>query len=116
MPGVIDEQLFETDTPVPTGGTINSRLIDVRGAQHVSVSLFLGPERGNVTLNCNIGFRRTADSQLVFHRAEALRDERPTLSISVPVCGPLLQVHVVSSPESEAATCGGWVYAVREVP
>jgi hypothetical protein len=116
MPGVIDEQLFETDTvAVPAGDrTIESRLIDVRGAQHISVSLFLGPEGGDALLTCNIGFLRTAGSRWVFSHAEVLRENNPALSRSVPVGGPLLQVLVIGSSTSQAATVGGWVYGVRE--
>jgi hypothetical protein len=112
VPEVIDEQLFEADTPVPPGGTIRSRLIDVRGAQHVSVNLFRGTGGGAGVFNSNIAFCRTADSRLVHHRHDIFDI---SLSISVPVCGPLFEISVHSAI-SGPTTCGGWVYGVRDAP
>jgi hypothetical protein len=116
MPGVIDEQLFETDTIAAPAEdrTIESRLIDVRGAQHISVSLFLGPEGGDALLSYSIGFLRTAGSRWVLSHKDVLRENNRALSRSVPVAGPLLQVFVIGSSTSEGATVGGWVYGVRE--
>jgi hypothetical protein len=110
VPEVIDEQLFEADTPIKPREEIRSRLIDVRGAQHVSVNLFRGPGGGAGIINSNIAFCRTANSRLVHHRHDAFEI---SLSISIPVCGPLFVISV-QSELSAPTICGGWVYGVRD--
>lgn len=112
MPSVIYETLITNATPLPPGGRINSRVIDVRGAEQVSVNvsitnldhnirrtIFFGPSTNN-------GFAplRTDDFGATNH-----------LLTAVPVSGPEVFV-VVENHGTQNFTCDGTVYAVREVP
>jgi hypothetical protein len=112
VPSVIDEHLIENATPLPPGASIQSRVIDVRGAQRVSVNVSI--VNNDVNVRRRIFFGRTTNNAFAPLRTDAFGATNSLLT-SVPVCGPELLV-VVENTGTQATTCDGTVYAVREVP
>jgi hypothetical protein len=112
VPSVIDEHLIENATPLPPGGRIESHVIDVRGAQLVSVNVGIRNRDANVRRT--IFFGRTTNNAFAPFRTDDFAEANSLLT-SVPVCGPELFV-IVENAGSQATICDGTVYAIREVP
>ena len=112
MPYVIDEHLIENATPLPAGGTIQTRGIDVRGAQYVSVNVSIGAPDPDVSRT--IYFGRTTNNAFAPFRHDTFGHDNSLLTFS-PVCGPELMV-VVENHGTRQTDCDGTVYAIREVP
>ena len=112
MPDVIDERLFADARPLPPGGEVHSRRLDVRGAQHVNITVGISTAGGDANVECTIFFGRT--DEFFPMRTDAF-SQTNFLSTSVPVFGPQLMVEVKNNG-NQATNCDGTVYAVREVP
>jgi hypothetical protein len=112
MPSVIFETLIDNATPLPPGGRIESNVIDVRGAERLSVNVSI--------TNVNPNVRRTIYFGPTTNNANApLRTDdfghTNSLLTSVPVCGLRMFV-IVENQSTEDYTCDGTVYGVRLVP
>lgn len=112
MPTVIYEHLIANATPLPPGAAVQSRIIDVRGAQNVSVNVSIGNLDRNIQRG--IYFGPTTNNGYAPLREDNFGQTNHLLT-SVPVCGPELFVEV-RNLGSNNSDCSGTVYAVREVP
>jgi hypothetical protein len=112
VPSVIDEHLIENGTPLPPGGTVESRVIHVRGAQRVSVNV--GIRNSDANVRRTIYFGRTTNNAFAPFRTDNF-GEANSLLTSVPVCGPEMFV-IVENTGTRPTICDGTVYAIREVP
>jgi hypothetical protein len=112
MPSVIYETLIDNATALPPGGRIESKVIDVRGADRVSVNVSITNVDANVRRT--IYFGPTTNNAVAPLRTDSFGTSNHLLT-SVPVCGPELYV-VVENHGTQQWTCDGTVYALREVP
>jgi hypothetical protein len=112
VPSVIDQHLIENATPLPPGGSVESHVIDVRGAQWVSVNV--GIRNNDPNVRRTIYFGRTTNNAFAPLRTDSFAEANSLLT-SVPVCGPELFV-IVENRGSQATICDGTVYGLREVP
>ncbi|PZR99677.1 MAG: hypothetical protein DLM67_03300 [Candidatus Nephthysia bennettiae] len=112
MPSVIYETLIDNATALPPGGRIDSKVIDVRGADRVSVNVSITNVDANVQRT--IYFGPTTNNAVAPLRTDSFANSNHLLT-SVPVCGPELYV-VVENHGTQQWTCDGTVYALREVP
>jgi hypothetical protein len=112
MPSVIDEHLIENATPLPPGGTVRSRVVDVGGAQQVAVNV--GITNTDAAVIRTIYFGRTTNNAFAPFRRDNFGIEN-NLSMAVPVCGPELFV-IVENRGGQNHTVDGTVYAIRMIP
>jgi len=112
MPSVIYETLIDNATALPPGGRIDSKVIDVRGADRVSVNVSITNVDANVSRT--IYFGPTTNNAVAPLRTDSFGNGNHLLT-SVPVCGPELYV-VVENHGTQQWTCDGTVYALRLVP
>ena len=112
MPSVIYETLINNATALPPGGRINSKTIDVKGADRVSVNVSI--TNLDASVRRTIYFGPTTNNAFAPLRADNFGNTNHLLT-SVPVCGPELFV-VVENLGSQNWTCDGTVYGLREVP
>jgi hypothetical protein len=112
MPSVIYETLIEDRTPLPPGGRITSKILDVRGAHQVSLNVSITDPDADVSRT--IFFGPTPDASFAPLRIDDFGNTRHLLT-SVPVCG--LKVFVeVENQGPRHCTCNGTIYGVRVVP
>jgi hypothetical protein len=112
MPSVIYETLIDNATPLPPGGKINSKVVDVKGADRVSVNVSITNRDANVRRT--IYFGPATNNALVPLRTDNFGSSNDLLT-SVPVCG--LEVFVVvENHGTQQYTCDGTIYGVRVVP
>jgi hypothetical protein len=106
---VIKEILFLPRTPLPPGQSVDSELIDVSGAQHLTVNVALERIFQNVECRIHFGMEGAA-----FFTLKTETFSRPELLTLVPVHGPVLQVTLRNNGPDPAGIFAGWVYGVRE--
>lgn len=116
MPEVIDGDLFESQTPLPPTQRIVSRIIDVSGAQHVSVNVALTPPVDTEKILCAIFFGRSGHNDFLPLPVESFGPANTVMITSVPVSGRKLQVIVENQGSQATAIHLGTVYGVREAP
>ena len=112
MPSVIDEHLIENATPLPAGGSVRSKVIDVGGAQQVAVNV--GITNVDAAVTRTIYFGPTTNNAFAPLRSDSFGVEN-NLSSAVAVCGPKLFV-IVENRGGQNHTVDGTVYAIRVVP
>jgi hypothetical protein len=112
MPSVIYETLIDNATALPPGGRVDSKTIDVRGADRVSVNVSITNVDANVQRT--IYFGPATNGAVVPLRTDNFGNTNHLLT-SVPVCGPELYV-VVENHGAQQWSCDGTVYALREIP
>ena len=112
MPSVIYETTIENATALAPGGRVESKLIDVRGADRVSVNVSITNLDANVRRT--IFFGPTTNNGFAPLRTDDFGNTNHLLT-SVPVCGPDMFV-VVENHGTQQFTCDGTVYGLREVP
>ena len=112
MPSVIFETLIDNATALPPGGRINSKTINVKGADRVSVNVSI--TNVDASVRRTIFFGPTTNNAFAPLQTDHFEGTNHLLT-SVPVCGPELFV-VVENHGTQQRTCDGTVYALREVP
>jgi hypothetical protein len=114
VPEVIDVVLFEPGRQIPAGGRLDSRAIDVKGAQHLTVNVRLRDPSDRV--RCEISFGREGSAPFVtVHPPDAFAPY-PQLMRMVPVHGPRAGVFLINDGTQPAVVEAAWVYGVREAP
>ena len=105
MPSLIDEHLIENATPLPAGGRVQTRGIDVRGAQYVAVNVSIGSNDPEVSRT--IYFGRTTNNAFAPFRTDNFGHINSLLTF-IPVCGPELMV-IVENHGPRHTDCDGTV-------
>jgi hypothetical protein len=112
MPSVIFETLIDNATALPPAGRIDSKLIDLRGADRVSVNVSI--TNVDASVRRTIFFGPTTNNGFAPLQTDNFGNTNHLLT-SVPVCGPQMFV-VVENHGTQQFTCDGTVYGLRELP
>lgn len=112
MPSVIFGTLIDNATPLPPGARIFSHVIDLMGAQQVSVNVSITGPDGQVRRT--IYFGPTTNNANAPLRTDDFGQTNDLLT-TVPVCGPRMFV-IVENHGLQQLSCDGTVYAIRVVP
>lgn len=119
VPVTIHRNLFAGVQLIPPGESIESREIDVGGAQHVAVNVSIGGPGESV--ECEILFihRLGGGVGLAHVHTETMEPgDKPMshLSVFLPVHTPALLVRLTNVGNETARTFHCWVYGIRMAP
>ena len=112
MPTMILEELFALDTPVPAGGSLRSRTVEVAGSASLAVNVSI--PNVNSQVKRSVLFTGLTGAYLYPARVDAF-DTVNHLLTTVPTCGPEVVV-IIENGSKEDITCSGWIYGIRHVP
>ena len=120
MPVTIHRNLFAPVVQlIPPGESIESREIDVGGAQHVTVNVSISGAGASVECEILFVHRFGGGVGLAHVHTETMNpseDRFSRLYVFLPVHAPSLLVRLTNVGNETARTFHGWVYGVRMAP
>jgi hypothetical protein len=113
--GVIDQSLFRSETPIPPGDPIDSPIIDVSGAQHLTVNVLVSGERAKIQRSIVFVHRQQDGRKVAIGFPADTFGSAPQLWTLLPsVHGSSLQVSLANQSSQPARVYAAWVYGVRQ--
>ena len=111
MSEVVFKPIIANATPLPPGGTVQSQVIDVKGAR--TVNLMFGITNTDPKIHWRVHFGPTTNNAFALtHQGDFAATN--TVAISLPVYGTGLFL-VVSNQGNTNKTTDGTIYFIREL-